>query len=184
MSIQALVDTFSDDLFKRSSIVGVLELACQILDLTDRQYTRAVSAYEDVGKWIADGDDIRLRTANVYPQGSISIQTATRPISDGEFDVDAVSHLSLVTPAVAPITVKRLIGDRLRQNDYYASILSEKPRCWRLDYKGEFHLDLTPSIINPLCMRGGELVPDRDLSCWKESNPKGQRALFEKRAAL
>jgi hypothetical protein len=184
MPLLALADPLSDDLLKRSSVAGTLELACQNLDLTDTQYQRAISSYEAVGRWIAAADDVRLRTANVYPQGSISIQTANRPLRDGEFDVDSVSHLPLLTTDVAPLVVKRLIGDRLRQNAYYASILSEKPRCWRLNYKGEFHLDLTPSILNPLCLQGGELVPDRDLSCWKESNPKGQRALFERRAAL
>jgi hypothetical protein len=58
------------------------------------------------------------------------------------------------------------------------------PRCWRLDYANEFHLDITPSIPNPECRFGGELVPDKTLKTWKASNPKGYRAKFERRAAL
>ena len=32
------------------------------------------------------------------------------------------------------------------------------PRCWRLSYANEFHMDITPSIPNPNCRFGGELV--------------------------
>jgi hypothetical protein len=58
------------------------------------------------------------------------------------------------------------------------------PRCWRLNYANEFHMDITPSIPNQFCRFGGELVPDKALMSWKPSNPKGYRALFEKRASL
>ena len=58
------------------------------------------------------------------------------------------------------------------------------PRCWRLAYANEFHLDITPSIPNPWCDQGGELVPDKTLQEWKGSNPKGYRSLFEQRARL
>src|SRR6185437_707804 len=80
--------------------------------------------------------------------------------------------------------VKRAIGDRLRANARYAPLLLEMPRCWRLSYANEFHLDITPSIPNPACANGGELVPDKALKQWKESNPKGYNRLFERRAAL
>ncbi|WP_291334158.1 hypothetical protein [Desulfovibrio sp.] len=80
--------------------------------------------------------------------------------------------------------MKKVIGGRLRSNGRYAPILEEKPRCWRLNYAGEFHLDITPSIKNPGCPAGGELVPDKKLQEWKPSNPKGFKALFDLRAAL
>jgi hypothetical protein len=62
--------------------------------------------------------------------------------------------------------------------------MEDMPRCWRLDYTGEFHMDITPSIPNPACSNGGELVPDRKLRAWKATNPSGYLLLFEKRAAL
>ncbi len=57
-------------------------------------------------------------------------------------------------------------------------------RCWRLNYANEFHMDIAPSIPNPSCAAGGEFVPDKQLRCWKETNPKGYQALFERRASL
>jgi hypothetical protein len=58
------------------------------------------------------------------------------------------------------------------------------PRCWRLNYASEFHMDITPSIPNPNCRLGGELVPDKTLKMWKASNPKSYKKLFEQRAKL
>jgi len=173
-----------DALVKRSSVVGILELACRGLDLTPTQYERARASYRAVGEHLSATADIRLSTALVYPQGSIAHETANKPVGRNEFDVDAVSRMPLMNPETPPAVAKALVGKRLRENTYYASILEEKPRCWRLNYKGEFHLDLTPSILNPGCAQGGELVPDRDLRCWKETNPKGMLALFDRRAAL
>jgi hypothetical protein len=45
-------------------------------------------------------------------------------------------------------------------------------------------MDITPSIPNPNCRFGGELVPDKTLKVWKASNPKGYKRLFEVRAKL
>jgi hypothetical protein len=80
--------------------------------------------------------------------------------------------------------MKKIVGDRLTSNDRYKAILEEMARCWRLNYAGNFHLDITPSITNPDCRNGGELVPDRTLRLWKPSNPKGFRDLFARRAGL
>jgi hypothetical protein len=83
-----------------------------------------------------------------------------------------------------PSTCKQLVGDRLKQHERYKGMLEEKPRCWRLNYANEFHMDITPSIPNVACLNGGELVPDKALQCWKTTNPKGYREKFQKRAEL
>ena len=69
-------------------------------------------------------------------------------------------------------------------NGHYAPMLEELPRCWRLNYANEFHLDITPSIVNHTCALGGELVPDKKVKEWCASNPKGYKLLFEQRASL
>jgi hypothetical protein len=52
------------------------------------------------------------------------------------------------------------------------------------ELRERIHMDITPSIPNPNCRFGGELVPDKTLKIWKASNPKGYKRLFEKRAKL
>lgn len=83
-----------------------------------------------------------------------------------------------------PAALKYAIGDRLRASGHYRDLLEEKSRCWRLNYANEFHLDITPSIKNPGCPAGGELVPDKMLKQWKPSNPRGYQRWFEQRALL
>ncbi|MET4121115.1 hypothetical protein ABIB85_007591 [Bradyrhizobium sp. JR1.5] len=114
----------------------------------------------------------------------MAIGTTVKPIGIAEYDVDLVAHVPDIDTAISPAMLKARIGDRLRANGHYAPLLLEMPRCWRLNYANEFHLDITPSIPNPGCTLGGELVPDKTLKSWKASNPMGCRAKFERRAKL
>lgn len=165
-------------------LTGLLERICQALELSPTQHGDAESRYQAVGEWLAGAETWLLRDVQVYAQGSISLGTTVRPLAHNEYDVDLVAYVPNQTPQLPPALLKRVIGDRLRDNGHYRDLLEEKPRCWRINYAGEFHLDITPSILNPGCLLGGELVPDRQLACWKASNPKGYRDLFTRRADL
>jgi hypothetical protein len=169
---------------RQSQLVGLLEDACAQLEPSSYQRDLAKQRYEGVGDWLARADDTLLASIAIGLQGSVAIGTTVKPIGMNEYDVDLVAHVPDVDVVVSPALLKRRIGDRLRGNGNYAPLLIEMPRCWRLDYANEFHLDITPSIPNPECRLGGELVPDKTLRAWKASNPKGYRAKFERRAAL
>jgi hypothetical protein len=77
-----------------------------------------------------------------------------------------------------------MIGDRLCQHATYRDMLEDINRGWRLNYAGEFHMDITPAVPNLLCANGGVLVPDKKLSRWKESNPAEYSEWFKGKAAL
>lgn len=170
-------------MLRKAETVGILERMCQALELTATQYDTAKSRYESVGTWLAGAESPLLRALSIYLQGSTALGTTVKPIGRNEHDVDLVAHMPNLGP-LPPAIVKKTIGDRLRANGNYAPLLVEMPRCWRLDYANEFHLDITPSIRNPECGNGGELVPDKALKEWKASNPKGYNALFDRRAEL
>jgi hypothetical protein len=176
--------TGEDLLLRKAELLGVLERLCQGLELTDTQFQTAKERYEAVGAWLAAADDPMLRSLAIYLQGSTALGTTVKPISRNEHDLDLVAHNPSVSSSTGPGIVKKTIGDRLKLNGRYAPILEEMPRCWRLNYANEFHLDITPSIINPGCAQGGELVPDKKMKEWCASNPKGYRTLFEYRASL
>jgi hypothetical protein len=169
---------------RQSQLVGLIEEVCQYVEPSSYQRDMAKQRYEGVGDWLARSDDWLLASIAIRLQGSVAIGTAVKPIGANEHDVDLVAHVPDLDLAVSPALLKQRIGDRLRSNGNYAGLLVEMPRCWRLDYANEFHLDITPSIPNPECRLGGELVPDRTLKMWKASNPQGYRAKFERRAAL
>jgi hypothetical protein len=69
------------------------------------------------------------------------------------------------------------VGLRLRQSKVYGDILEEMNRCWRLNYAGQFHLDVLPAKPDSRIVKA-ILVPDKALKDWKESNPKGYTNWF------
>lgn len=168
---------------KKSRLLGALDRLCEGLEITNTQYVLAKQRYEGVAEWLAEAEDPRMRDIAIFLQGSTALGTTVKPIRQTEYDVDLVAHLPHLG-LLPPAEVKKAIGDRLRSNGHYAPLLEEKPRCWRLVYANEFHLDITPSIRNPACGNGGELVPDKALKAWKASNPKGYKSLFAWRAGL
>lgn len=169
---------------QKQQFVGFLETICQELEITESQYKEAQRRYETIGNWLSESDDYRLMLSQIYPQGSIKLGTTVKPISHDEFDVDLVYHLKMVNGDTSPSAVNKLVGDRLRENQKYEEMMEPLKRGWRINYANEFHLDITPSIKNPKCQNGGELVPDRKLQDWKPSNPLGYAKWFEKHAQL
>ncbi|MBL4859114.1 MAG: nucleotidyltransferase [Erythrobacter sp.] len=172
------------DQFRKGALIAALEAVCEQLELTDAQFLEAKNRYEGVGGWLAEGSHPALANVLIYVQGSTAIGTTVRPIGRDEFDVDLIARLSCFAGTYPPDFIKGLIGDRLKEHGTYERLLEEMCRCWRLGYANRFHLDITPSVPNPDCPNGGELVPDRELRSWKASNPRGYRDLFAKRAAL
>lgn len=169
---------------RQTQIVEVLEMVCESLELSQPQFALAKQRYEGVGACLASSDEPVLQTIAVYLQGSTALRTTVKPIGVNEFDVDLVAHVPDLDVQVSPAALKKAIGDCLRRNGNYEPLLEEMPRCWRLNYASEFHMDITPSIPNPNCRLGGELVPDKTLKMWKASNPKSYKKLFEQRAKL
>ncbi len=169
---------------KKGQLVNLLDQMCQKLEVTETQYKAATRSYEAVGAWLADASSTYLAGAQIYAQGSIALGTAIKPVGRNEFDVDLVCYLPNLNAASDSRFIKALVGHRLKENATYRGMLEEKKRCWRLNYANEFHLDITPSISNPSCSRGGELVPDKTLSKWKPTNPKGYVERFETYAAI
>jgi hypothetical protein len=167
------------EILRESEIVGTLENICQALELTPTQHDAAKGHYEAVAGWLGESGSVLLKALTIYPHGSVALGTTVKPHGRLEHDVDLVSRAVGTSLHTAPSVLKDAIGARLREHSYYRSILEEKRRCWRLNYADEFHLDITPSIFNPACSKGGELVPDKELRQWKATNPQGYRTWFE-----
>lgn len=180
-----LVAPFSAHLLlRKAEIYSVLDRICQALELSAAQLEAARTSYEAVAEWLSASDNPLLKWIEIYAHGSTGLGTTVKPMAREDFDVDLICKVLRFTADRPPAELKRIIGDRLRENVRYAGMLEEKKRCWRLNYAREYHLDISPTIINPECGNGGELVPDKKLREFKPTNPKGYKALFERRAAL
>jgi Second Messenger Oligonucleotide or Dinucleotide Synthetase domain len=171
-------------LAKRQDLVGILEALCQELELTETQRNSAEEKYNAVGNWLNAGGIIIIYDPDISAQGSIMIGTTVRPVCRIEFDVDLLCKLAKGSRNLGQWYVKNMIGERLREHGTYGKMLEDINRGWRLNYTGEFHMDITPAVPNLVCKNGGVLVPDKRLSRWKESNPSGYVVWFNIRAAL
>jgi hypothetical protein len=157
---------------------------CESLQLTTTQYASAQEKYEAVARWLAAADSpITTLRPQIFPQGSVALQTTVRPRREKEmeeYDLDLV--LQVIDDRRGPMRLYADVRDRLAANRTYAPMLEEKKRCLTLNYAGEFHMDILPAVADDA--KGGTCikVPDCKLEEWSPSNPRGYVLWFESRA--
>ena len=169
---------------------GALVAITDAHSLTKSQRDRLESAYGAIGSHMAEHEQFGPITIEVHPQGSMVIGTTTRPEGKAEVDVDLV--LSLVEGLHAHVNCGPLLDAAyqalLPHAERHELTIKRKRRCIQLQYANEMHADVTPVIRHPrpFGLHGDTfgLVPDRDLSCYLGTNPKGYGRWFGTTAAL
>ena len=138
---------------------------------------RIRSALSNLAAFSESDDPISAIKVGLFSQGSFAIGTAVIPIKEGEeFDADAVVVLDLSSWPVErqqPPDVIRWFANRLRNNPSVGDKVREKNRCVRIDYAGDFHLDVVPACGNT---SGPILVPTKEDVGWRPSDPRGYAA--------
>ncbi|WP_019676933.1 nucleotidyltransferase domain-containing protein [Arsukibacterium perlucidum] len=164
---------------KKTMLVEVLNYVFDNLDLTQSQREQIESAYNAVGEYLASCDDPLLEAAQIYPQGSMRLRTTNKPLSQEEFDVDLILYLPNAGAATRNEIV-RVVKQHLLNNKVYKDLVVDLPRGLRINYKGNYHLDITPGKKYDL-----EALPGHPLwvvdkhSGFKESNPEGMAQVFD-----
>jgi hypothetical protein len=168
---------------QQEQLSSILEKAADALDIPFPLHEKAVSKYQEVGRWLeAPDSSLREYDPEVFPQGSFLLGTVTRPLSErDEYDIDSVSRLLIGKSNVTQAELKAMVGSRLRQHPVYREILEEKRRCWTLHFEEGFHLDVLPAIPNLEDVPESILITDTRLRLWQHSNPKGFAAWFRRR---
>ncbi len=131
----------------------ILEELGKTLDITEAQYDAAVKSYNAVGNWLSKEDSIlALFKPIIAPQGSFLLGTMIKPINEtDDLDIDLVCELTGKRPEWTQADVKKIIGDRLKENENYKKMLDEEGRrCWTLIYSetANYHMDILPSIVS------------------------------------
>ena len=161
-----------------------LNSLCVGSELTQTQYRNAEEKYRAVGDWLAsNGTSLALYAPEVYPQGSMLLGTTVRPDGRSEYDLDLVCQLHYCAHQ-PPLTIYDWVYGRMAANGTYREMLEKLKRCLRLNYTGDFHLDILPACPNDRIGNGSIIVPDRKLECWMHSNSKGFAAWFFERCRL
>ena len=180
-----------------------LESLVELLDITPAQFQKARDHYTAVGDWLSKEDSSLYKyDPEIYPQGSFRLGTVIKPITgEDEFDIDLVCKLQLTTDETTQENLKKIIGDRLKDNADYERMLQKEEgrRCWTLDYQEtpKFHMDILPSIKddfnwllenrvsydyarNAICITDKESEEYTTLSNnWNKSNPIGYANWFK-----
>jgi hypothetical protein len=168
---------------KQLQLGDILEHVGGVLDISEDLYMEAVTQYEAVGAHLARPESrLAIYAPRIYPQGSFPLGTMIQPALSGcEYDVDLVCLINLAKAATTQADLKNLVGCELRLA--YAKILGECRRCWTLQFKLKFHMDVLPSI--PDADLGGTaiLLTDTDLIRWQHSDPKAYLRWFHGRMA-
>jgi len=172
----------------RCELDGILGDYCEDLQLTDPQYAAAESHYLHVGRWLDEADGPLLGGAVIEPQGSMRLRTTVRPIDRTEYDLDLLAQCPIDPRKTFAHELYEAIRRRIAEHGDLKNRLEPLGRCLRLNYAGQFHLDVVPACPHPA---GGLYVPDstqRDATSpilsWKASDPIGYADWFEAKAKV
>ncbi len=144
------------------------------IELDNGRVRRIRSAAQRLAEFCHSDPEIGQYAPHVFFQGSFSNDTAVKPLyARQEYDVDIVVLLSL--PSAVPADVLNWFTRCLRQDaDYRRRIRPPKDKCVRLNYAGDFHVDIVPG--HRVTNNDREIqIPSRR-SGWLYSHPKGYSA--------
>lgn len=190
-------DRFSIGETKDAQLGRLLSLIAEDLDIPTELYAEMVRKYDHLGEWIRNDNEERFRTnSEIYPQGSVRLGTAIRPVNDDSgYDVDLVYRRDLSKTGVTQEQLVRETGKQLeryiehrRSEGKDIPELERRRRCWAMNYDGRFHMDVLPAIpdedgasFSKRLSETSILLTDRELHAWQQSNPKAYSDWFRER---
>ena len=166
-----MIDIFKDYTLQREELLARI---AQELELDSTRIKRMEQAYNKVYD-VLKRDDIFFKELEVelYAQGSVRIQTTVKPINGEDFDLDTVLHIYELYDRFEPSRVYNALVSVIENDAYYKSICEKKDRCIRLNFKGDFHIDILPGCMATLDNRNQIAIPEKKLQTWSSGNPRG-----------
>ena len=145
------------------------------ISLKKNRLKRIASSLSELETFSDNDGPISKVKVDLFQQGSVAIDTAVIPIKDGdEFDADAIIVLDISEwsqERQEPPNVIQWFANRLRNNHNFKAKVREKNRCVRINYAGDFHLDVVPAYGRKI---GAILIPTKDKETpWKCTDPRG-----------
>lgn len=153
------------------------------LQLDQTRRGKMESAYGAVSDWIKT-DEIFFKDVDfeIYPHGSVLAGTTVKPTSKEEFDLDFVIHIRMDWDKYDPEKVYAELKRRLMENETYSDMVEPKNRVIRLNYAGDFHVDIMPGCQELPFDEDRILIRDKKLTGSVSSNPRGYGKWFNAKA--
>lgn len=139
---------------------------------------RVTSAHTTLRERLRTRAALDLKIKGLFLQGSCAQHTAVRPPQEGEFDVDVVLAMDFSEATVWPSSRLRSpqaaidwVASELSRIPSYSGMVEPRRRCVRINYRGEFHMDVVPAHAK---WGPDEIleVPDKGQAGWRRSHPK------------
>jgi len=150
------------------------QLFHQKISLDKTRVQRIKSAHSTLRDTLEKHEEICSILHETFLQGSYRIGTSVRPRNGQEFDVDVIVALNLEDEygnRMSPSEAIDMLYNILKSISTYKDKVIRKTRCVRIDYAGEFHMDVVPAHYDEFF--DTLYVPDRKAEKWSETNPKG-----------
>lgn len=175
------LDLFSNYQMQREELLARI---AESLQLDNTRRLKMESSYHTVAKILQnDSGFFKDLDVDVYPQGSVSISTTSKPLKNSEFDLDVVLHIKRNFVHFTPNQIYNEVVRVLSNDERYVDRIEKKNRCIRLKYANDFHIDIMPACLKFDVGETSLKVPDRERKNWVDSNPKGFIEWFLKRAS-
>ena len=134
---------------------------CEKLQLPPSKYELANDRYQTITKIIQDADVFKKIDLKMYPHGSFRLKTTVRPLSENEYDLDFVVEIPHDL-SMNPQELYKQIFEILSKDGIHNDMVIPKKRCIRIDYAGDFHMDIMPGQLYN-AETNEIIVPDREL---------------------
>ena len=154
----------------------------------DEPKLNRIKAEHEVLRGALEADDfVSPALYETFLQGSYVHGTAIRPLGRGaDFDVDVCCSLDLDAVPVGteePGRLVRWLARRLKKVEAYRGKVSTRPRCVRIDFPGEFHMDVVPLAGDSRHVNNALYIPNRTVNGWEATNPKGLEECYRRQNA-
>lgn len=134
--------------------INLINTIADSLEISETTMQLATKRYKNLGEWLdRDESTIKKYEPKIYPQGSIKLGTAIKPINpEDNYDIDAVCVLKNITKdEYSQKNVKDLIGVEIKayvSANNFKKDASDGKRCWTIEYADteQFHMDILPAI--------------------------------------
>jgi hypothetical protein len=118
------------------------------IKLDSERKKRIDGAIDRFQNFCTSDEQLKIATSgSAFLQGSVATGTVIRPLGDGEFDVDVVYPFNFhdFDSSATPDQIISWFVSRLQQSEFYKNRLIPRDRCARIDYAGDFHVDIIPA---------------------------------------
>lgn len=157
------------------------------ISLDEPKLNRIKSEHEKLRGVLEADQYVRQALYETFLQGSYVHGTAIRPTrKSADFDVDVCCSLDLdgvPEGTEEPKNLVRWLARRLKKVDAYQGKVSTKPRCVRIDFPGEFHMDVVPLAGDSRQVNNALHIPNRAVNGWDATNPKGLEGWYRQQNA-